>query len=135
MNIFLVLQKAGSHMEYTFIASYIVMLIGFLIMDNKEYETKVRQFLKGHKFTDMVEILKKFFNFMNLTASVSIYSRYLTLKLVITLNLILDGGIECMSNKNDGTCYQIHGTMWRSRSEYRQFDITFFKFIIYLFLF
>lgn len=67
---FLVLQKAGTHMEYTFLASYIVMLIGFLIMDNNEYQSTVRQYLKGNNFNDMVELLKKFFNFMNLTASV-----------------------------------------------------------------
>lgn len=66
----LVLQKAGTHMEYTFLASYIVMLVGFLIMDNMERQGFVRQFLKGNNFSDMVELLKKFFNFMNLTASV-----------------------------------------------------------------
>ncbi|XP_050293417.1 protein wings apart-like [Anthonomus grandis grandis] len=63
------LQKAGTHMEYTFLASYIVMLIGFLIMDNQAYQECIRQFLRGGNFTDMVELLKKFFNFMNLTAS------------------------------------------------------------------
>nr|XP_023030070.1 protein wings apart-like [Leptinotarsa decemlineata] len=63
------LQKAGTHMEFTFLASYIVMLIGFLIMENPERQVFVRQFLKGGNFSDMVELLKKFFNFMNLTAS------------------------------------------------------------------
>ncbi|KAJ8920468.1 hypothetical protein NQ315_005336 [Exocentrus adspersus] len=63
------LQKAGTHMEFTFLASYIVMLIGFLIMDDLNRQTFVRQFLKGNDFDDMVELLKKFFNFMNLTAS------------------------------------------------------------------
>lgn len=67
---FSVLQKAGTHMEYTFLASYIVMLTGFLIMENKEYQINIRQFLRGNNFIDMVELLKKFFNFMNLTASV-----------------------------------------------------------------
>lgn len=57
-------------MEYTFLASYIVMLIGFLIMDNVDYQNAVRNYLKGNNFADMVELLKKFFNFMNLTASV-----------------------------------------------------------------
>ncbi|XP_066149366.1 protein wings apart-like isoform X5 [Euwallacea fornicatus] len=63
------LQKAGTHMEYTFLASYIVMVVGFLIMDNEPYQVGIRQFLRGNNFTDMVELLKKFFNFMNLTAS------------------------------------------------------------------
>lgn len=58
-------------MEFTFLASYIVMLVGFLIMDNEDRQNFVRQFLKGNNFADMVELLKKFFNFMNLTASVS----------------------------------------------------------------
>ncbi|CAG9766779.1 unnamed protein product [Ceutorhynchus assimilis] len=63
------LQKAGTHMEYTFLASYIVMLVGFLIMDSSEHQDNIRQFLRGNNFSDMVELLKKFFNFMNLTAS------------------------------------------------------------------
>lgn len=58
-------------MEFTFLASYIVMLVGFLIMNKVEWQTFVRQFLKGSNFCDMVELLKKFFNFMSLTASVS----------------------------------------------------------------
>lgn len=58
-------------MEYTFLASYIVMLLGYLIMDNEEFLNIVTKFLKGHNFSVMVEMLKKFFNFMNLTASVS----------------------------------------------------------------
>ncbi|KAF7271920.1 hypothetical protein GWI33_015261 [Rhynchophorus ferrugineus] len=63
------LQKAGTHMEFTFLASYIVMLVGFLIMDSPDNQENIRQFLKGGNFNDMVELLKKFFNFMNLTAS------------------------------------------------------------------
>ncbi|XP_044757643.1 protein wings apart-like [Coccinella septempunctata] len=63
------LQKAGTHMEFTFLASYIVMLIGFLIMQNEMYQNNVRFFLKGNNFVDMVDILKKFFNFMKMTAS------------------------------------------------------------------
>ncbi|ERL85806.1 hypothetical protein D910_03222 [Dendroctonus ponderosae] len=63
------LQKAGTHMEYTFLASYIVMLVGFLIMENEVYQDNIRQFLRENNFTDMVELLKKFYNFMNLTAS------------------------------------------------------------------
>ncbi|XP_018328573.1 wings apart-like protein homolog isoform X2 [Agrilus planipennis] len=63
------LQKAGIHMEFTFLASYIVMLMGFLIMNNSEYETIVRTFLKDNNFSTMVDLLNKFFKFMNLTAS------------------------------------------------------------------
>ncbi|KRT80684.1 hypothetical protein AMK59_6182, partial [Oryctes borbonicus] len=63
------LQKAGTHMEFTFLASYIVMLLGFLIMENVDYEQQVKKFLKESNFSKMVDLLKKFFNFMNLTAS------------------------------------------------------------------
>lgn len=59
-------------MEFTFLASYTVLLLGFLIMDNDEYLYTVRRFLKRQNFADMVEILKKFYNFMSLTSSVSI---------------------------------------------------------------
>lgn len=67
------LQKAGTHMEYTFLASYIVMLVGFLIMENEAYQDNIRQFLRENNFKDMVELLKKFYNFMNLTASVNTF--------------------------------------------------------------
>lgn len=32
---FTVLQKAGRHMEHTLIGAYVVLLLGYLIMDNK----------------------------------------------------------------------------------------------------
>lgn len=60
-------------MEYTFLASYIVMLVGFLIMENEAYQDNIRQFLRENNFKDMVELLKKFYNFMNLTASVNTF--------------------------------------------------------------
>ncbi|XP_017775345.1 PREDICTED: protein wings apart-like [Nicrophorus vespilloides] len=63
------LQKAGTHMEFTFLASYLVLLLGYLIMDSEENKLIVRKFLKDNNFSVMVELLKKFFNFMNLTAS------------------------------------------------------------------
>lgn len=33
--LFSVLQKAGRHMEHTLIAAYVVLLLGYLVMDNK----------------------------------------------------------------------------------------------------
>ncbi|XP_034945654.1 protein wings apart-like [Chelonus insularis] len=63
------LQKAGRHMEHTLIGAYVVLLLGYLIMDNKEYELRVRNKLAGNNFATMVAVLQKFYNFMNLTAS------------------------------------------------------------------
>lgn len=63
------LQKAGRHMEHTLIGAYVVLLLGYLIMDNKDYESLVRSRLPDNNFTTMVSVLQKFFNFMNLTAS------------------------------------------------------------------
>ncbi|XP_043526943.1 protein wings apart-like isoform X2 [Frieseomelitta varia] len=63
------LQKAGRHMEHTLIGAYVVLLLGYLIMDNKDYELLVRSRLPDNNFTTMVSVLQKFFNFMNLTAS------------------------------------------------------------------
>lgn len=63
------LQKAGRHMEHTLIGAYVVLLLGYLIMDSKEYESLVRSRLPDKKFATMVSVLQKFFNFMNLTAS------------------------------------------------------------------
>ncbi|XP_015122911.1 protein wings apart-like [Diachasma alloeum] len=63
------LQKAGRHMEHTLIGAYVVLLLGYLIMDNKEYEALVRGKIPGNNFSTMVAVLQKFYNFMNLTAS------------------------------------------------------------------
>ncbi|KAK2575480.1 hypothetical protein KPH14_011208 [Odynerus spinipes] len=63
------LQKAGRHMEHTLIGAYVVLLLGYLIMDNKDYELLVRSRLPDNNFSTMVSVLQKFFNFMNLTAS------------------------------------------------------------------
>lgn len=63
------LQKAGRHMEHTLIGAYVVLLLGYLIMDNKDYESLVRSRLPDNNFSTMVSVLQKFFNFMNLTAS------------------------------------------------------------------
>ncbi|XP_063974806.1 protein wings apart-like [Diachasmimorpha longicaudata] len=63
------LQKAGRHMEHTLIGAYVVLLLGYLIMDNKDYETLVRGKIPGNNFSTMVAVLQKFYNFMNLTVS------------------------------------------------------------------
>ena len=86
-------------MEDTLVASYLTLIIGYLIHENPENETIVRQWLPENNFTQMVAVLKKFYNFMNLTASVSFKSIYFFLKClnyiyettvkVSTLNIIL----------------------------------------------
>jgi hypothetical protein len=68
------LHKAGRHMEDTLIASYITLIMGYLILDNKEHEEQVRSLLPEKNFTGMACVLKKFFNFMNLTASSTVAS-------------------------------------------------------------
>lgn len=70
--LFAVLQKAGHHMEHTMLASYVCLLIGHLIMDSDRHQAKIRTYLKNGQFAEMVQILEKYYNFMNLTASVSI---------------------------------------------------------------
>ena len=63
-------------MEYTMKASYTGILIGNLIKSNESHEEVIRKFLRDHKFSDMVVILEKYYNFMNYTASVSIIFNY-----------------------------------------------------------
>uniref|UniRef100_A0A1B0DE07 Uncharacterized protein n=1 Tax=Phlebotomus papatasi TaxID=29031 RepID=A0A1B0DE07_PHLPP len=63
------LQKAGHHMEHTMLASYVCLLLGHLLMDNAENEKKIRPYLRDATFDDMVKVLEKYYNFMNLTAS------------------------------------------------------------------
>lgn len=49
----LVLQKAGRHMEHTLIGAYVVLLLGYLIMDNKvisfhRFNMKIRRPVSMH---------------------------------------------------------------------------------------
>lgn len=48
-----VLQKAGRHMEHTLIAAYVVLLLGYLIMDNKVYsDYDINRFCIIHKISN-----------------------------------------------------------------------------------
>lgn len=78
-----VLQKAGNHMEHTFLASYVCLLIGNLIMECKQHEMEVRKILRNQSFKDMYQILDKYHNFLNLTASVSTFQRLFWLFVLI----------------------------------------------------
>lgn len=58
-------------MEHTILASVTSILIGFVVMDNQSNEEVVRRFLRDGKFSGMVETLMQYYEFMNLTVSVS----------------------------------------------------------------
>lgn len=59
-------------MEYTIKASYTGIVIGNIIKTNN-YEELIRKFLRDNKFSDMVVILEKYYNFMKFSAGVSIF--------------------------------------------------------------
>lgn len=59
-------------MEHTLMASYVALLIGWLVKGSDEYEATVRCYLKDGNFVMMVNSLEKYHNFLNLTANVSI---------------------------------------------------------------
>ena len=63
------LHKAGKQLEDSCVASYVALLLGFLIEDNYMYAERVRDYLPDRSFESMVHILKKFYNFMNLASS------------------------------------------------------------------
>ncbi|KAK3925355.1 Protein wings apart-like [Frankliniella fusca] len=69
------LAKAGRHMEHTFVAAYIGLLIGYVIMNDQEHEGMVRRLLPEGNYKVMVTVLKKFFNFMSLTVTATGSSR------------------------------------------------------------
>ncbi|XP_014239301.1 protein wings apart-like isoform X2 [Cimex lectularius] len=65
----LLLQKAGRHMEHTLIGAYIALLLGYLTIDNEEYEKFVRGYMPNQNYEMILSVLQKFYNFMTLTAS------------------------------------------------------------------
>lgn len=58
-------------MEHTLMASYVGLLIGWIVMGSEENETTVRSYMKDGNFVTMVTSLEKYYNFLNLTANVS----------------------------------------------------------------
>lgn len=58
-------------MEHSLKGTYTAILIGHLITDNEEYEAIVRSHVHGNGFKEIIGVLEKYYNFMNLTASVS----------------------------------------------------------------
>lgn len=63
------LHKAGRHMEDSMVAAYVALLLGYVVMNNTEYENQVKELLPEKKFTQMIVVLKKFYEFLKLTAN------------------------------------------------------------------
>lgn len=61
------LQKAGKHMEHSIVCAYIALLLGCAVQNNKELAERLREHTPDGKFLLLVEALKKFHNFINLT--------------------------------------------------------------------
>lgn len=70
-NTLTVIQNSGSHMEHTILASVTSILIGFVVTNNPNNEQVVRRYLRDGKFTGMVGTLMQYYEFLNLTVSVS----------------------------------------------------------------
>lgn len=58
-------------MEHTILASVTSILIGFVVMENDSNERVVRRYLRDGTFKGMVTTLKQYYDFLNLTVSVS----------------------------------------------------------------
>lgn len=63
-------------MEHTILGSIASLLVGFLITSHGNNEIEVRRHLRNGEFSEMVGTLEKYYEFMNLTVSVSILSYY-----------------------------------------------------------
>lgn len=109
----LVLQKAGTHMEHTMVGSYIVLLLGHVVMDCDENEVKVRNMLPHSSFQDMLIVLKKYFSFLNLTASVSIVNFKFVYKYKRYFWLDAFSGRSCDSGprESDRESHQVYGRL------------------------
>ncbi|KAL1115683.1 hypothetical protein AAG570_005973 [Ranatra chinensis] len=70
------LQKAGRHMEHTLVGAYVAILLGYMTLENEEYERLVRSYMPNRSYEVMLSVLQKFYNFMTLTAAVSSRSFY-----------------------------------------------------------
>jgi len=60
--------KAGNHMESTLIASYVGLVMGYLIKNSEDYEQRIREYLPTRDFKEVVYVLDKLHNFMKMTS-------------------------------------------------------------------
>jgi len=60
--------KAGNHMESTLIASYVGLVMGYLIKNSDDYEQRIREYLPSRDFKGVVHVLNKLHNFMKMTS-------------------------------------------------------------------
>jgi len=60
--------KAGNHMESTLIASYVGLVMGYLIKNSEDYEQRIREYLPNRDFKGVVDVLNKLHNFMKMTS-------------------------------------------------------------------
>lgn len=58
-------------MENTILGSFACTFIGFVIMNNPNNEAIARKYLRTGEFKDMLAMLKQYYEFLNLTVSVS----------------------------------------------------------------
>jgi hypothetical protein len=58
-------------MENTILGSFACTLLGFVVMNNPNNESIARRYLKDGEFKDMVAVLAQYYEFLNLTVSVS----------------------------------------------------------------
>ncbi|XP_033108230.1 wings apart-like protein homolog [Anneissia japonica] len=64
------LKKAGKHMEDSIVASYCALLLGCLLRNNQSNVRNVRDILPNNDFACMVDMLKGFLEFMEMTNAV-----------------------------------------------------------------
>ncbi|XP_048590484.1 wings apart-like protein homolog [Nematostella vectensis] len=62
---------AGKHMEDSMVASYVALLLGCIVQDNKANEALVHSLLPNQDFSLLVDVLRKFLGFMRLTSGTS----------------------------------------------------------------
>ncbi|KAK3722077.1 hypothetical protein QZH41_019822 [Actinostola sp. cb2023] len=62
---------ANKHMEDSMVASYVALLLGCIVQDNKANEILVRSLLPNTDFSLLIDVLKKFLGFMRLTSGTS----------------------------------------------------------------
>ena len=62
------LQKAAGHMENTFVAAFAAVILGVVLLrDRQTYASQIQALMPQKKFDTMAFILKKFFVFMHMS--------------------------------------------------------------------
>ena len=94
------LQRAGTHMEFTFLCAFVSILLGFMMINDDQYSVSILQMLRDKSVQPLITMLQKFYDFIKV-AGVS-HLQHLNEMYFKTTEMILSYFYKCQNGNQNG---------------------------------